>query len=524
VTKDSSISAEWASRFATLMGDRREELRPVSKETVELLTPEEMAEADRRAIASGIRSSLLMERAGEAVAVTAGRMIDAGGRIAVLAGPGNNGGDGFVAARLLQAAGYRVTVFLAAERAHLKGDASLMARAWTGAVEPVRRDFAYGADLVIDALFGAGLDRPVEGRAAEAIDGANESGVPILAVDLPSGVDGRSGAILGRAVIARETVTFFRRKPGHLLIPGRLLAGTVTVADIGIDPACLRAIKPNTFHNSPRLWLGAYPLPRLDGHKYDRGHTLVVSGPLTATGAARLAARGALRVGSGLVTVAAPADAIVAHASHLTAIMLVRLYEAEGLAEILADRRKNAVVLGPALGVNEATAALVGAALASEAALVIDADGLTSFAGNEEALFSQTRSRGRPVVITPHDGEFARLFPDLADYASKLDRARQAAERSGAVVVLKGADTVVAAPSGVASIADNAPPDLATAGAGDVLAGMIGGLLAQGMAAFEAASAAVWLHGAAAARFGRGLISEDIPESLPGVLADLLQG
>lgn len=522
MTNNSSLGDEWASRFAMLMGEQGANPNPTERDVpVELLTPEEMAEADRRAIASGTRSSVLMERAGEAVAAAAGRMVAAGSKVAVLAGPGNNGGDGFVAARLLQAAGYRVSVFLSVERSALKGDARLMARQWTGTVEHPRRDFGHGADLIIDALFGAGLDRPVEGAAAEAVDGANESGTPILAVDLPSGVDGRSGAILGRAIMARETVTFFRRKPGHLLLPGRQLAGFVTLADIGIDPSCLRAIKPRTFHNIPRLWSDNFPRPRLDGHKYDRGHTLAVSGPLTGTGAARLAARAALRIGSGLVTLASPADAIVVNASHLTAIMLHRLYEAEGLAEILADRRKNAVVLGPALGVGEATVALVGAALASEAAVVVDADGLTSFAEDPEALFGQIRSRSSPVVLTPHDGEFARLFPELAEIPSKLDRARQAAELSGAVIVLKGPDSAVAAPDGTAAIADNAPPYLATAGAGDVLAGMIGGLLAQSMPVFDAAAAAVWMHGAAAAQVGPGLISEDIPEALPGVLSGL---
>ncbi len=523
--KSSSIGKDWAERFATLLGDVPEdETQRIESETIELLTPEEMADADRRAVGLGIRSSLLMERAGEAVAAVAGRMVPSGGRIAVLAGPGNNGGDGFVAARLLAATGYRVSVSLVGDRNKLKGDASLAARGWTGPIEAPRRDFADGMQLIIDALFGAGLDRPIEGVAATAIDGANESGVPILAVDLPSGVDGSSGAILGRAILAKETVTFFRRKPGHLLLPGRLLAGPITLSDIGHDPAILQAIRPTSFHNNPALWLENYPRPRIDGHKYDRGHTLVVSGPLTGTGAARLAARGALRVGSGLVTVASPPDAVVANASHLTAIMLTRMYEAEGLAEILTDRRKNAVVVGPALGVGEASAALVSAALASDAGVVVDADGLTSFAAAPQDLFTRVKGRQAPVVLTPHEGEFSRIFPDLAETVSKLDRARSAAERSGAVVVLKGPDTVVAAPDGIAAIADNAPPDLATAGAGDVLGGMVGGLLAQGMSGFEAAAAGVWLHGAAAARVGRGLISEDIPEALPLVLADLLDG
>ncbi len=542
MTKETSLGAEWASRFETLLGDqvgtakgrpdpadsvpssgggRTDEAIPVGDEPVELLTPEEMGEADRWTIAGGTEGSLLMERAGEAVAAAAAAMTSPGSRIAVLAGPGNNGGDGFVAARLLKAAGFDPTVFLVGDLSGLKGDAAFMARQWSDPVVRASRDFHRGADLIIDALFGAGLDRPVEGEAAEAILGANESGVPILAVDLPSGVDGRSGAILGHAIAARETVTFFRRKPGHLLLPGRTLAGAVTLADIGIDPSVLKEIAPAAFHNNPKLWLDEFPRPRSDGHKYHRGHALVVSGPLTATGAARLAARGALRAGAGLVTVASPADAIMVNASNLTAVMLVRLYGAEGLAEILADRRKNAVVLGPALGVGDETAAMVGAALGSEAAVVIDADGITSFADSPDALFAPIRARAAPVVLTPHDGEFARLFADFAELASKLDRARHAAERSGAIVVLKGPDTVVAAPDGRAAIADNAPPWLATAGAGDVLAGIVGGLLAQSMPAFSAAAAGVWLHGDAAAQFGPGLISEDLPEALPRVLSGL---
>jgi len=541
LTKDSSLGAEWASRFTSLLGEQIASGQPDGRsgpeslsaggedggvsatrgDPIELLTPEEMGEADRRAIATGTKGTVLMERAGEAVAAAAMTMCPPGGNIAILAGPGNNGGDGFVAARILKAAGYGATVFLFGNPEALSGDAAYMARQWTDPVEPARRDFALGADLIIDALFGAGLDRPVEGAAAEAIHGANESGIPILAVDLPSGVDGRSGAILGHAIAAWETVTFFRQKPGHLLMPGRRLAGAVTLADIGINPSVLREIRPAAFHDTPRLWFDDLPRPSLDGHKYHRGHALVVSGPLTSTGAARLAARGALRAGAGLVTLASPADAIMVNASNLTAVMLVRLYGAEGLAEILADRRKNAVVLGPALGVGDETAAMVGAALGSTAAVVIDADGLTSFADGPDTLFAQVRARQAPVVLTPHEGEFLRLFPDLAELPSKLDRARQAAERSGAIVVLKGPDTVVAAPDGRAAIADNAPPYLATAGAGDVLAGIIGGLLAQSMPAFGAAAAGVWLHGAAAARFGPGLIAEDIPEVLPRVFSGL---
>jgi hydroxyethylthiazole kinase-like uncharacterized protein yjeF len=521
LTNNSSIGQEWALRFASLMGAEPAEDRTIRDDLVELLTPDEMAEADRRTIAAGTRSHLLMERAGEAVAVQATRITAGASRIVVLCGPGNNGGDGFVAARLLAQAGHRVSVHLLGRREQLKGDASLAARSWNGPVETATRVMPEGADLIIDAIFGAGLDRPIEGDAGGIIDGANETGVPILAVDLPSGIDGATGAILGRAIIAKETVTFFRRKPGHLLLPGRLICGPVNVVDIGMDPNCLRAIKPKTSHNLPALWHGSFPHPRIDGHKYDRGHAVVVSGHAIHTGAARLSARGALRSGAGLVTVASPPDSLMTNAAHLTAIMLREMEGAAGLDDILSDRRLNAVVLGPALGVGEETAELVGAALASNAAAVLDADALTTYAEDAELLLTQIRDRGAPVVLTPHDGEFARLFPELADHPSKLERARSAAARSGAVVVLKGPDTVVAAPDGRASVADNGPPDLATAGAGDVLAGMIGGLLAQRMPAFEAASAGVWLHGAAGRKAGPGLISEDLPEALPSVLSDL---
>jgi hydroxyethylthiazole kinase-like uncharacterized protein yjeF len=264
------------------------------------------------------------------------------------------------------------------------------------------------------------------------------------------------------------------------------------------------------------------PVPRIDGHKYDRGHAVVVSGPAIRTGAARLAARAALRVGAGLVSVASPEDALIVNAAHLTAIMLLYMDGPAGLAEILSDRRRNALVIGPALGLGPDSVALVEAALASDAAVVLDADALTAFAEDVPSLFAATK-RAAPLVMTPHEGEFARIFPDLTGLPSKLDRAREAAARSGAVVLLKGADTVVAAPDGRASIADNAPPDLATAGAGDVLAGLVGGLLAQRMPAFEAASAAVWLHGAAAETKGRGLIAEDLPDAIPAAFASLAE-
>ncbi len=349
--------------------------------------------------------------------------------------------------------------------------------------------------------------------------------MPVLAVDVPSGIDGTTGQALGDYVVkATRTVTFFRKKPGHFLMPGRAHCGLLVLADIGIPPACSGHIAPSTFANRPELWLSEFPRLSNDGHKYNRGHAVVISGPLHATGAARMSARSALRIGAGLVTVASPSDAVAVNASQLTAIMVAPFDEATGLATLLADKRHDTWLIGPAAGVGQATRGRVLEILASEAAVVLDADALTSFAaeGDREILFASIKKRSAAVVVTPHAGEFRRLFPQAAGMASKLEAARAAAALSGAIVVYKGADTVIAHPDGNAAINDNAPPTLATAGSGDVLAGLITGLLAQKMPALDAAGAAVWLHGEAARMFGPGLIAEDLPEMLPRVLAELL--
>ena len=497
---------------------------------LELLATTEMARADRLAVAGGVSAMELMENAGAAVARQARSMLGTAGRIAILCGRGGNGGDGFVAARLLAEAGYRVRLYLLGTRDVLGGATQVMADRWTGKIEPLAAFVPPEADLIIDGLFGAGLSRAVEGEAAIAIGAANASGVAILAIDVPSGVWGDSGHLRGVAITATQTITFFRRKPGHLLLPGRELCGRVSVADIAIPSAVLDQIKPQTWANEPGLWGPLLPSPKHGHHKYHRGHGVVVSGPVHATGAARLGARGALRIGAGLVTVASPLDAVAVNASQLTAIMVAPFDGPRGLGSILSDARRNAVLIGPGSGVTIGTRLLVQVALEFEAAVVIDADGLISFTldQDDEAepvvnhLFALIKEDpARPVVITPHEGEFAKLFPDLV--GSKLERARAASVRSGAVVVLKGADSVIAAPDGRAAINANAPAWLATAGSGDVLAGFIMGLLAQGMPDFEAACAAVWMHGASASAFGPGLIAEDLPKGLPRVLKGLLE-
>jgi hydroxyethylthiazole kinase-like uncharacterized protein yjeF len=493
---------------------------------IELLTTAEMAEADRAAIGAGTAGITLMENAGRAVADAAGQMLEGRSAI-VVTGPGNNGGDGFVAARVLAERGHKVRVSFVGDRSRLKGDAALAAGRWTGPVEEARPEAITGRDVIIDALFGAGLDRVIEGLAHAVIDAINARDAPVVAVDLPSGINGTSGAVMGTAVKATRTVTFFRRKTGHLLMPGRLYCGELSIVDIGISASVFDRIKPATFANEPPLWRGQFPVPKPEGHKYGRGHAVVVSGGLSTCSAARLAARGALRAGAGLVTIASPREALAVNAAASLAVMVRPVDGALELAEFLADKRRNAVALGPGGGVGPAMREEVRAALATEAAVVLDADALTSFAEEPAALAAAiSRHPGHGVVLTPHEGEFSHLFNSIIanpKVNSKLEKARLAARESGAIILLKGPDTVVAAPDGRASIAANAPPYLATAGAGDVLTGMIAGLLAQGMAAFEAASAAAWLHGEAGRQVGPGLISEDLTEALPAVLRRLLQ-
>ena len=455
----------------------------------ELLTPAEMAVADRTAVALGRSVPWLMDNAGRAVArAVAARLRPC--RTLVLCGPGNNGGDGVAAARLLAAWGWPVALACLAPR-DLAG--------WRGPVLPFTAAEAGRAELVIDAVFGAGLARDVEPSVTEVLAAARR----LVAVDVPSGLDGATGQPRGFAPPALFTVTFFRRKPGHLLLPGRALCGEVLLADIGLPDAVLEAVRPATWRNGPWLW--RVPAPGATDHKYTRGHATILGGA-AMTGAARLAAAAARRVGAGLLTIA-PAGRADIYRAEAAGVMV----DESPVAHQLADPRRNAWLCGPGLGVDTARAALPEL-LAADRAVVVDADGLTACAGAPERL------RGASV-LTPHAGEFARLFgPPGPD---RLAAARAAATRTGAVVLLKGADTVIAAPDGRAAINDSAPPFLATAGAGDVLAGAITGLLAQGMAPFEAACAGAWLHGRAAALCGPGLIAEDLPPALRAAIGDV---
>ena len=457
-------------------------------------------------------------------------------RAVVLCGPGNNGGDGFVVARLLKDRGWEVEVFLYGDPDKLPPDAKANYARWCGMgeVRPFAQAprFSHEADLYVDALFGTGLTRPLAGAVFDwAADRTCDHDLQsrTVAVDIPSGLCSDSGRELARGaetVLAGLTVTFHSRKLGHVLKWGPYKCGKVVVKDIGL---------PREPKDAARLVEGPFgcrSLGKADlAHKYTHGHALILSGAPGHGGAARLAARGALRIGAGLVTVGCPPEALAENAARLDAVMLRPVHDAEALGHILKDARMGALGLGPGLGLGEREAGLVAAALAAGRATVLDADALTLIA-REKALFAALHEG---CVLTPHGGEFARLFPDLAERLeasasegpafSKVDAAREAAARAGCVVLFKGPDTVIAAPNGRcavnAAVYERAAPWLATAGAGDVLAGFIVGLMARGFSPFDAAATAAWLHVECARDFGPGLIAEDLPEALPGVFRNL---
>ena len=484
-----------------------------ARDDLVLLTCAEMARADAAAIAASVPGIDLMETAGRAVAAFV-VVHHARQPVVVLCGPGNNGGDGFVAARRLAAAGWPVRLALLGERGALKGDAAWAAQGWTGAVLAPSIDLLDGRPLVIDALFGAGLTRPITGIAAELIERINREMLPTVAVDVPSGLHGDSGEIMGCAPYAAQTVTFFRGKPGHHSLEGLKRCGALAVVDIGIAARVVDEIAPRLWLNAPALWQEHLRRDDRGDHKYARGHATILAGA-TATGAARLAALGARRAGAGLVTIASPPSALPVYQSAEPGNLVAVCEDGAAFGRLLEDERRNAVLVGPGSGIGERTKGAALAALATGRAVVLDADAITVFGHAPEELFAARRG---PVLLTPHEGEFRRLFPDLT-MTAKVERARQAATRSGATVLLKGPDTVIAAPDGRAVISVHASPGLATAGSGDVLAGIAVGLMAQGLSPLAAGAAAAWLHGECALRFGRpGLIAEDLVPQIPDAL------
>ena len=475
----------------------------------DILTVAEMSAADHAAVATGTSGLELMERAGAAVAAAVAERFSPREAV-VLAGLGNNGGDGYVAARLLKQQGWPIRI--EALGPPKTADSVAAAARWDGKTSSLTESGGR-QELIIDALFGTGLDRPLSAELARLARRLEPQRDRVVAIDVPSGLSGDTGKFVGAASFsAGLTITFHRRKPAHVLQPGRGACGDVVVSDIGLESA-----PTQLFENTPSLWLGRYPWPAVGAYKYTRGRLIVVSGEAWSTGAARLAARAALRIGAGLVTLLSPPEALMVNAAHLEAVML-RPFETELELEAAAGDAE-AAVIGPAAGITEATLSNVLALARTGAALVIDADALSVFRDEPEELFS---ALDRDDVLTPHPGEFERVFPGLLKSApERITAARTAAARAQAVVLLKGPDTVIAGPDGRAAVNLNGSSWLATAGSGDVLAGLIGGLIAQGMESFEAACAGVWIHAACADHFGPGLISEDLPGLVPMVLKQL---
>lgn len=474
-----------------------------------LILPDAVAKIDAACIQSGISGYGLMTSAGLAVSACALQRFPDARRFVVLAGPGNNGGDAYVAARALDEAGAKVGLYQLKPGAASTADATRALAECRIAPQSVEAYIPAAGDVIIDGIFGAGLAREVPATLVSLIGKVTNGGLPVIAIDLPSGIDGRSGRVLGAAFKAAVTVTFMALKPGMLLLPGRDHCGEVEIANIGVPERYVRAHRSEIAINRPNLWAAFVNGHGVAAHKYTRGALVVFSGEASRTGAARLSAEAGLRAGAGLVTIASPKSAMEENAAHLTAAMLRQIDDVDDLNEWLTDKRIGTFVLGPGFGVGRKARDF--ALMLADRKLVLDADGITSVMDDPKAL-SQAFAGEPRLVLTPHEGEFARLFPDITDDValSKVDKAVAAAKRANAAVIYKGSDTVIAGPDGRAAINTNAPPTLATAGSGDVLAGICGALLAQGYPAYEAACAAVWHHGDAANRAGAGLTAETL--------------
>lgn len=501
----------------------------------EILTNEQMAAADRLTIARGTAGFTLMRRAGQGAAAIV-KTLYKPQAVTVLCGPGNNGGDGYIIARELKDAGFTVDVWSLVDPARLKGDARASFESWGGSLcaEP-----DLSSSLIIDAVFGTGFNKKLEEPVISILKKIKNSNPDVIAIDIPSGVNGATGAADPAALPARHTITFARKKAGHCLMPGMALCGEIHIVDIGIPDDIIQEAGFMAQDNHPDLWKDRFPHRKTGDHKYAHGHA-VVAGAEKMTGATRLAAEACARAGAGLTTVIAPPGTGEIYRRTLAPHVIVEDRK-NGLAAHLSDERRNAVLIGPGAGC-ENTASLQKDVLdilttsltptlspvgrgsldvvrTGEGAkiIILDADALNCFKDDREKLYS---ALNKNCILTPHEGEFARLFPDIDGL--KTDRAQEAAERTGAVIVLKGPDTVIAAPGRKPVINTNAPPWLATAGTGDVLAGMIAGLAAQGMEPFDAACAAVWIHGEAARQIGEGLVASDMAGKVPGVIRSLV--
>jgi ADP-dependent NAD(P)H-hydrate dehydratase / NAD(P)H-hydrate epimerase len=506
---------------------------------MDLVTAAEMRTLDRLTIERyGTPGHVLMERAGrgatEALLACLPRLRRAGRRAVIVAGKGNNGGDGFVIARLLRRRGVRTEVVLLGRAAAVGGDAARMLRAYRTGRAPLHEieDGAHlgvlaraldGADVVVDAIFGTGLDKPVRGLHAEAIELINASGVPVFAVDIPSGLNADTGMPMGTAIQAEATATFGFAKLGQALYPGVRHCGRLAVVDIGIAAAAIAAHPPSAALLDAAAVARLVPARQPDAHKGDCGHVLVIAGSFGKTGAAQLAARAAARVGAGLVTVVAPVSLYSIYAAGVREAMTEALPDDDGRIRFDAARLqalsagKTAVVIGPGVGTHSGAEETVRWLLANlDMPIVVDADAITVLARDPAAL----RSSRAQALLTPHPGEMSRLLATdtAAVQADRAGVARRFASEQRCTLVLKGARSVIADAGGRIWVNPTGNPGMASGGMGDVLSGVLGGLLAQGLSTSEAACLGVYLHGAVADRIAAdgqiGLLASDIADGL----------
>ncbi len=461
----------------------------------ELLSPDQMGQADKLTIEAGVPGIDLMEVAGAAVADVAVREFPDAQKILVVSGTGNNAGDGFIAARILAQSGLHVDIHIVGDEDRVRGDAALAKKMLPMIVATVADLSLDQYDLIIDAIFGAGLDRDVHGSAASVIEAINASDVPVLAVDLPSGIDGATGSVRGVAIKANATVTFFRKKPGHILFPGLEYCGRVFLHQIGIQPSVLELTGVTAFINQSEIWQSVFPKRTTSHNKFNRGHVLVLAGSESMSGAPHRVAGAALKAGAGLVTIAGSNDDLSVNPNQLSSIIPQKAETTVELMNILSDIRFDCIVMGSGLTSDKIPSSSILRILSEHRKTVLDAGALVTFEVDVNSIFSVIKANLEPVILVLDEGEFSKLFTRERHIKSKISRAQLMAKRSGATVVLKGPDTVVASPSGIACVSDNTPTQFAGVESNDELLGIIAGLMAQSMPAYEAAAAAVWMHG-----------------------------
>lgn len=502
---------------------------------MELFTISEMQKADRLAIESGISGIFLMEQAGICVTSQFERISSGPCRVTILAGPGNNGGDAFVVARLLKQRAYKIDMFELCSKVgqdgEIKSDANFMKKKWLeigGQIHSLSnisdiRESLDQSTMLIDGLFGAGLNRDIEKPLLSVIHEINRANLDVLAIDIPSGVNGDTGQIMGTAIKASRTCSFHRPKLGHYLYPGRAMCGELNIENIGISVRVSNQILPKQHINSPDLWRGSLNKRAINSHKYHQGSVLVVSGDQTMQGASVLSSNAAVKVGAGLVTMTVAKKELQTHPKSYAAIMLANLPEGEvakGLDALVRSKKIIASLIGPGSMPNFKTQERALALLKTSKRVVLDAGAITAFKGQGELLSAEIKNRDvlvPSVVLTPHEGEFKTLFPDL-NVKNKIKAAREAAKRMNAVIVLKGADTVIASPDERVIVNANAPATLASAGTGDVLAGIIVGLIANiDTPLFEAAAAAVYIHGECANKISTELVADELIDHVADV-------